>query len=173
MTDNNTNYLSGGYRIFEITNNDDFEWIEISQGHETFEPYFQIPGTESEDLVRTIAKVVDEEVGDLKEIKVSFRGRQLNLHCHITFVADGKLIELCCGSGGAVCTSCTRTKADHTNFENIRRGLPMDRTNEFLRETFEKLKRTKKGKIATKTGKLQNIKQFGKNNNKFEFNNYI
>ena len=67
-----------------------------------------------------------------------------------------------------MCTSCTRTKADHTNFENIRRGLPMDRTNEFLRETFEKLKRTKKGKIATKTGKLQN-----NNNNKFEFNYYI
>ena len=77
---------------------------------------------------------MDTYVGLLKVISVEYRGRGLTLHSHITFVADGKLIELCCGSGGAVCTSCTKTKADHTNFTKIREGLPMDRTNEFFKE---------------------------------------
>ena len=111
---------------------------------------------------------MDTYVGLLKIISVEYRGRGLTLHSHITFVADGKLIELCCGSGGAVCTSCTKTKADHTNFTKIREGLPMDRTNEFLKETFAKLKRTKKGEIATKTGKIKQI-----NTLKFIENNYI
>ena len=114
---------------------------------------FLIPGTENEDLIRTIAQIADDEVGELKEIIITFRDRELTLHNHIKFLADGKLIEICCGSGGAVCTSCTKTKADHINFTNIRQGLPMDRTNEFLHDLFKKLKRTKKGKIATKTGK--------------------
>ena len=69
-------------------------------------------------------------------------------------MSDGKLIAICCGSGGAHCTSCTKSKADHMNFFNIMHGIPMDRTNEFLRETYDKLKKKKSGEIATKTGIL-------------------
>ena len=69
--------------------------------------------------------------------------------------SDGKLIAICSGSGGAHCTSCTKSKADHMNFFTILHDLPpMDRTNEFLRETYDKLKKKKSGEIATKTGKL-------------------
>ena len=39
-------------------------------------------------------------------------------------------------------------------FFNIQQGIPMDRTNEFLRETYDKLKKKKSGDVATKTGEL-------------------
>ena len=112
-----------------------------------------IPGSESEELVEKIAKFVDFEVGHLKTLKIRFRSRDLFVHSHITLVADNKTLTICCGSGGAVCISCTKTRADHMNFSNIRAGLPIDRTNEFLQDLCKKLKRTKKGTIATKTGK--------------------
>ena len=152
-----TTFFLGGYRIFEITNyKKDFEWIELSQSHDTFEPFFIIPGTESKELVRKIAEKVDFLARlnkDLDEVK--FRGRSLILHTHFCFVSDGKLIAICSGSGGAHCTSCTKSKADHMNFFTILHDLPpMDRTNEFLRETYDKLKKKKSGEIATKTGKL-------------------
>ena len=155
----NSHYFLGGYRIFEITNYaKDFEWVELSQSHETFEPLFVIPGTESEALVREIAKQVDFDAflnKDLDEVK--FRGRDLILHTHFSFIADGKLLELCSGSGGAHCISCTKSKADHMNFTNIKEGIPADRTNEFLKQLYQKLKKTKAGAIATKTGKFAQI----------------
>ena len=129
--------------------------MELSQSHETFEPFFLIPGTESKELVRKIAEKVDflaRLVKDLDEVK--FRDRYLILHTHFSFVADGKLVTICSGSGGAHCTSCTKSRADHMLFFNIQQGIPMDRTNEFLRETYDKLKKKKSGDVATKTGEL-------------------
>ena len=148
--------FSGGYRIFEITNHTkDFEWVELSQSHETFEPYFLIPGTESEELVREIAKKADFDAylnKDLDEVK--FRGRYLILHTHFSFISDGKLLELCSGSGGAHCISCTKSKADHLMFAILRQRIPADRTNQFLSKIYQELRKTKSGAVATKTGKF-------------------
>ena len=153
---NTRNLINGGYRIFEITNHTkDFEWVELSQSHETFEPYFLIPGTESETLVREISKKVDFDAWlnkDLDEVK--FRGRYLILHTHFSFISDGKLLELCSGSGGAHCISCTKSKADHLMFAILRQRIPADRTNQFLSKIYQELRKTKSGAVATKTGKF-------------------
>ena len=155
---NSNLHFSGGYRIFEITNHTkDFEWVELSQSHDTFEPFFLIPGSESKPLIKKIAEKVDFLARlnkDLDEVK--FRGRDLILHTHFSFVADGKLVTICSGSGGAHCTSCTKSRADHLMFFIFQHqeNLPMDRTNEFLRQTYDKLKKKKSGEIATKTGKI-------------------
>ena len=129
--------------------------MELSQSHETFEPLFVIPGTESEALVREIAKQVDFDAflnKDLDEVK--FRGRYLILHTHFSFISDGKLLELCSGSGGAHCISCTKSKADHLMFAILRQRIPADRTNQFLSKIYQELRKTKSGAVATKTGKF-------------------
>ena len=145
-------YYLGGYRPFKLRDTEgNIIWEEFSQAPDTQIIYFLIPGTESDENVRPIAKRMDYETKNSSEIYIVVNGIRFKITITFHLTADGKLIEIWCSLLGAVCTACLCTRDDIHDPDCALAGFPITRTIVTINTRYKQLIE-KDGRLIRRSG---------------------
>ena len=148
------NIVLGGVRAFKFTHQNKLLYEETSMSDETEFPWFVIPGQEKRNLMKIIAKRMENEIKSLKNMPLTVQIGEKTFHIEVSIKltqCDGKVIKTLTGLGGAFCHMCRISIEQARNVQKVNSGFKIERNMTDTKEKYDTL--ISKGEFETASSK--------------------